>query len=109
MSVRQMAVFALVAAFVAMQLLIPAVALFESRPARFGWQMYSALPRLPQAWVIDSDGNQRPVDLTDLFAVRRAEIDYEDVLRAGLCVATGAAAIRIQGSAGAEMETLTCP
>ena len=109
MSRRRIAAIALVAAFVAMQLLVPAVALFETRPARFGWQMYSALPRLPQAWVIDAAGAQRPVDLTDLFAVRRAEIDYEDVLRAGLCEATGAAAIRIQGLVSAEPETLTCP
>lgn len=109
MSVRRATVITLVAAYLAVQLLVPALALLEPRPAHFGWQMYSALPRLPQAWVLETDGTERPVDLTELFAVQRAEIDYGDVLRTGLCDATGAAAIKLQRSGDAEPETVTCP
>jgi hypothetical protein len=109
MSLRRIAVITIVAAFLAVQLVVPTLALFERRPAHFGWQMYSALPRVPQAWVLGGDGTERPVDLTELFAVQRAEIDYGDVLRAGLCDATGAAAIKLQHSGDAEPETVTCP
>jgi hypothetical protein len=104
---RTMIVGVLVAAFLCLQLAVPAVALFGPRPGRFAWQMYSALPDLPQAWVVEADGDERLVDLTRLFAVRRAEIDYVAVMRAGLCDATGAAAVRIQ-PAHAPSELVAC-
>lgn len=86
---------ALVAFFLAVQVLMPAAALFGHRPARFAWQMYSALPDLPRAWAIAADGSEQPVNLGRLFAVQRAEIDYVSVLRTGLCDATGASSVRI--------------
>jgi len=97
----------LVAAFLCLQLAIPVVALFGPRPGRFAWQMYSALPDVPQAWIVEADGHELQVDLSRLFAVRRAEIDYVAVLRAGLCDATGAAVIRIQ-PAQAPAELVAC-
>ena len=42
---RTLAISVVVAAFLAVQVLVPLVALFGPRPARFSWQMYSALPR----------------------------------------------------------------
>jgi hypothetical protein len=99
---------AFVAVFLALQVGVPAIALFGPRPARFAWQMYSALPPVPKAWTVAADGSQNPVDLTTLFAAQRAEIDYESVLREGLCEATGAAGIRIQATEDAAIEEIPC-
>jgi hypothetical protein len=97
----------LVAAFLAIQLALPAVALFGPRPARFAWQMYSALPDMPRAWTVSADGSEQPIDLGQLFAVQRAEIDYAAVLRTGLCDTTGALAVKIQ-PAHADPEVIEC-
>jgi hypothetical protein len=98
----------LVAAFLAAQLVVPVTALFGPRPARFAWHMYSALPQLPHAWTVSADGIEQPVDLGSLFAVQRAEIDYAAVLRAGLCDATGAPAVKIQAADAAQQELIEC-
>jgi hypothetical protein len=95
---------ALIVAFLALQLAVPAVALFGPRPARFAWQMYSALPDVPKAFAVEADGTEHPVDLQRLFAVQRAEIDYASVLRTGLCDATGSSAIRLEFADGRDQE-----
>ena len=106
---RALAISVLIVAFLALQLLVPVMALFGPRPGHFAWHMYSALPQVPRAWTVAADGSEHPVDLGTLFAVQRAEIDYADVLRAGLCDATGAAAVRIQSHSADESEPIACP
>lgn len=108
MSVRRAAVTVFIAAFLAVQLVVPALALFGERPARFGWQMYSAFPGMPEAWVVQADGTERPVNLTEIFAAQRAEIDYAAVLLAGLCDVTDAAAIKVQRADDAAPEMMAC-
>jgi hypothetical protein len=105
---RTLAVSVVIVAFLLVQIAVPVVALFGPRPGRFAWQMYSALPDVPRAWTVASDGTEQPVDLDALFAVRRAEIDYLTVLRTGLCDATGAHAVRIEASDGDEPELIAC-
>jgi hypothetical protein len=105
---RATLVAAFIATFLVLQVAVPAGALFGPRPARFAWQMYSALPPVPKAWTVAADGTQQPVDLATLFAAQRAEIDFESVLREGLCDATGAAAIRIQATEDAAIEEIPC-
>lgn len=99
----------LIAAFLAVQLVVPAVALFAPRPARFGWHMYSALPPVPQAWIVHADGSSEAVDVTSLFVVPRAEIDYAAALRDRLCGISRAVEIRVQPDADAPMESIRCP
>ena len=106
---RTLAISVVIVAFLLVQVLVPVAALFGSRPARFGWHMYSALPDVPRAWTVAADGTAKPVDLDTLFAVRRAEIDYAAVLRTGLCDATGAPAVKIRASDSTEPELITCP
>ena len=107
LGIRTALVSVLVAAFLAIQVIVPTVALFGPRPARFAWQMYSALPDMPRAWVLNRDGTEQPIDLGQLFAVQRAEIDYAAVLRTGLCEATGFSAVKIQ-PAHADPEVIEC-
>jgi hypothetical protein len=97
-----------VAAFLAVQVVVPALALVGDRPGRFGWQMYSAFPGQPAAWVVEADGTEHPLDLGELFAVERAEIDYAAVLLSGLCDVTDAAAIKVERAGDTEPETVAC-
>lgn len=106
---RTLAISVVIVAFLALQVLVPLMALFGPRPGRISWQMYSALPRVPHAWTVAADGTERPVDLAALFAVQRAEIEYSAVLRAGLCDLTGAPAVKIQDDEGAQPELIACP
>ena len=94
--------------FLTVQLVLPAIALFGPRPARFAWQMYSALPPVPRAWTVQGDGTTQEVDLVPLFAARRAEIDYQAVLREGLCDKTDAPRIRLQLRDGDPIEEMRC-
>jgi hypothetical protein len=95
------------AAFLTVQVALPVIGLFGERPGRFGWQMYSAFPSLPEAWLVRADGTQERVDLGPLFAMQRAEIDYVAALRAGLCDVAGATAIRVVPAEG-DPETVPC-
>jgi hypothetical protein len=101
------AVFVVV--FVAFQLVVPAVTLFAHRPARFGWQMYSALPDLPQAWLVDAAGKETRVELGPLFAESRAEIDYAAALRSGLCHLPGTASVKLLEPDATVPEIVDCP
>jgi hypothetical protein len=105
---RTLAISVVVAAFLALQLLVPLAALFGPRPGRFAWQMYSALPRVPHAWAVAADGTETPIDLGPLFAVQRAEIDYVAVLRAGLCEVVPAPAVKLQGDKADDPELISC-
>jgi hypothetical protein len=105
---RTLAISVVIVAFLLVQVAVPLVALLGHRPGRFAWQMYSALPDVPRAWTVASDGTERAVDLDAVFAVRRAEIDYVAVLRTGICDATGAPAVKIQANDGDEPELIAC-
>lgn len=100
-------VAAFLAVFLVWQLAMPTAALFGPRPERFGWQMYSAFPPLPQAWTVDASGAETPVDVKRFFAQLRAEIDFAAALRAGLCDASGAVAVRISDPRGTT-EVIEC-
>lgn len=93
--------------FLTIQLVLPVVALFGGRPGRLGWQMYSAMPSVPTAWMVSADGSLTRLQLGDVFALQRAEINYRLVLPANLCETTDAFAIRLKvGSEPAE--TIQC-
>ena len=98
----------LAVAFLVVQVAVPTVALFGPRPSRFGWHMYSALPPVPQAWIVRENGSEEIVDVTSLFVVPRAEIDYATALRDRLCAVSGAVEVRVQPDADAATEVISC-
>jgi hypothetical protein len=106
---RTLITAAFVVLFMAWQLLVPAAMLFTQRPARFGWQMYSALPDLPRAWLLDAAGQETSVEVSSLFAENRAEIDYAAALRAGLCDLPGTAAVKLWEADKPSPELIECP
>jgi hypothetical protein len=97
---RTLAVAAFLAVFLVWQLVIPTAALFGPRPQRFGWQMYSTFPDLPKAWTIGATGIETQVDVTEYFAQIRGEVDFAAALRAGLCDASGAVAVKVSDPRG---------
>jgi hypothetical protein len=64
---------------------VPVAALFDARPARFGWQMYSTLNPAPAASIEDASRTLVPVDLDALIADPRAEIRWSGSLADLLC------------------------
>jgi hypothetical protein len=105
---RTLVIGAIIVLFVAWQVLVPAAMLFAHRPARAGWQMYSALPDLPRAWVVDASGHEQPVVVSPLFAENRAEIDYAAALGAGLCDVSGAVAVKVWEADQPAPELIEC-
>lgn len=62
-------------AFLTLQVAVPTVLLFGPRPARFGWQMFSAHTTAPAFAVEHADGSRALVDVDDYFAFRRGDLD----------------------------------
>jgi hypothetical protein len=104
---RTLIVAAFLAIFLVWQLAMPTAALFGPRPQRFGWQMYSTFPDLPKAWTMDGAGVETQVEVRHYFAQLRAEVDFAAALRAGLCDASGAVAIKVSDPRGTT-ETVQC-
>ena len=100
---RTLAAAVFVTLFVVVQFAVPAVALFGPRPARGGWQMYSAFPDVPSVWLVDAAGNETQVDANQFFAQLRAEIDFAAALRAGVCDASGAVAVKLSSHGTTEL------
>jgi hypothetical protein len=82
---RRAVAAAFVAAFLVVALAMPVIGLFRDRPASFSWHMYSALGSLPDVTVVDVTGAELAVDLDELLASRRAEVDYVPALVERLC------------------------
>lgn len=104
---RTLVVAALLTIFLIWQVAMPTAALFGPRPQRFGWQMYSTFPDLPKAWTIDATGVETSVEVKQYFAQLRAEVDFAAALRAGLCDASGAVAVKVADPRGTT-ETVQC-
>lgn len=57
-------------------ILVPAAALDDGRPARFGWHMYAASVDLPRIEVVLSDGSREERNIANIASGFRPEIDY---------------------------------
>lgn len=75
----------LLAAVVAAQLVVPAIALLGTPPTRFGFQMYSAQGGVVVE-VVDRAGREVPIDLGEVVAgTPRPELDWTGVLPERIC------------------------
>lgn len=103
---RRQAWLALVVVALVLQSAVAAVALTEPRPARYAWQMYSAVPYTPPAWTVRGN-EERGLAVNELFVRGRAEIDRVVLLRDQGCDLVEADAIRFELPDG-RAETVTC-
>lgn len=75
-------------AVIGVQIALPALALVNDPPARFGFQMYSALGGVSLE-TVNADGETIDVDLEDIVAGSlRPEFDWTRVLPERVCQAT---------------------
>ncbi len=104
---RKQASILFCAAFLAVQVAVPAWQLSQPRPARFGWQMYSGIKPQPRMFTITEDGGQREVDLRRHVGYQRIDLDYVAFLPPHLCqTIPGVQAVRVQ--IGEKSETREC-
>lgn len=74
----------LVVAVVALQFLVPLIALTLERPVRFGFQMFSGFGAV-RLLVTDHSGERREVAMEDVAVSYRAEIDWLQRMPEHLC------------------------
>jgi hypothetical protein len=97
-------------AFLAFQLALPVAQLiWASRPARFGWQMYSAASAPPRFELIAADGSAQPVDIAPYVASLRGDVPVARFLPPHLCILfPHTVAVRYQAPVTAPPRTYPC-
>jgi hypothetical protein len=82
---RTIAAVAFFFSVLVIQVGIPLIQLWAPRPARFGWQMFTARPAPTRYTLVFHDGTRKPVDLEPYVAKSRGEMDVETALPPHLC------------------------
>ena len=96
--------------FLLIQTGMPLVQLWAPRPARFGWQMFSATPQRNRFSLVMRDGTGQPVDLRLYVAQSRGEVDLEEALPPHLCrVVPDVASVRITAADSKQPRVYKCP
>ncbi|HEU4887219.1 MAG TPA: hypothetical protein VFV49_04985 [Thermoanaerobaculia bacterium] len=96
--------------FLLIQTAVPLVRLGAPRPARFGWQMFSAAPQRPRFTLVLRDGTSQPADLRLYVAQSRGEVDLEKALPPHLCrVVPDLASVRITTPDSKQPRVYECP
>jgi hypothetical protein len=103
---RRRSALAVVALGLVIQVVVAAGALTGDRPARYGWQMYSAAVEMPRLWAVDGD-DEREVRVTDALVHPRGDIDWAALVRERGCDLVDAEAIRYELADGTRA-TLEC-
>jgi hypothetical protein len=71
--------------YLALQVIVPAIALGKARPQRFAWQMYSFLRPQARFVVVFPDRGPERIEPTRYVARNRGEVPYEKYLPPHLC------------------------
>jgi len=96
--------------FLLIQTAVPLVRLWAPRPARFGWQMFSARQQRARFSLVLRDGTVQPVKLDRYVAQSRGEVDLEAALPRHLCrVVPDLAAVQINAPGSKQPRFYKCP
>jgi hypothetical protein len=96
--------------FLLIQVGVPLLRLWSPRPARFGWQMFSASPQQIAFSLVLRDGTSQPVSLGRYVAQSRGEVDLEDRLPPHLCrVVPDVASVEITKPGSTQRRVYRCP
>jgi hypothetical protein len=96
--------------FLLIQTAVPLVQLWAPRPARFGWQMFSATQQRPRFSLVMRDGTRRPANLRLYVAQSRGEVDLEKALPRHLCrVVPDVASVQITAPDSKQPRVYKCP
>lgn len=99
-------------AFLLVQLVVPLYQLTQPRPARFGWQMYSAISldlMVEPFHIEDAAGELHPVAFATHLARARPEIDYRTLLPPYLCHVRADAVAVVRDRRGTTTLRHSCP
>lgn len=95
--------------FLSVQLTIATAALFEPRPARWGWQMYSGVKTRAAFTIVRANGDREDVVLTDYLGQPRGDIDLIGRLPGYICkVEPDAVTIEINPPGDEAMTEVRC-
>lgn len=107
---RTVAAAAFVVLFLLIQAGVPLIRLWAPRPARFGWQMFSANPQRVRFTLVMRDGTSQPVNLRPYVGNSRGEVNLETALPSHLCrVVPDLASVRIAAPGSKESRVYRCP
>ena len=96
--------------FLMIQTAVPLVQLWAPRPARFGWQMFSARQSRARFSLVLRDGAVQPVKLDLYVAQSRGEVDLEEALPRHLCrVVPDLTAVQITAPSAKQPRFYQCP
>ncbi len=96
--------------FLSIQIGVPLIRLWAPRPARFGWQMFSARQQRPRFSLVLRDGTSRPVNLGPYVAQSRGEVDLENALPPHLCrTVPDVASVQITAPDAEQPRVYPCP
>lgn len=96
--------------FLLIQTAVPLVQLWAPRPARFGWQMFSARQQPSRFLLVMRDGTSQPANLPLYVAQSRGEVDLEKALPQHLCrVVPDVASVQITAPDSKQMRVYKCP
>ncbi len=98
---------AFVTIYLLFQFSLPVVKLFEERPARFGWQMYSGYRTFPTVELVYRD-SVAPIDAESLVVRNRLDMDFAPHLTRHFCRRTPAEAVIVRGSGLANEWVVRC-
>ena len=79
--------------YLALQIAVPTYRLFQPRPTRFGWQMFSASSVPPRGSLVYPTGNKEISPVAYIGNVR-SDLDYERYALPQICKQSGAQSIR---------------
>lgn len=106
---RSVAAAAFLVSFLLVQTAVPLVRLAAPRPARFGWQMFTAVPQRASYTLVLRNGSRAPARLTTYVAASRGEMDLEGALPRHLCrVVPDLASVEVVGPRSAEPRVYSC-
>jgi hypothetical protein len=80
---RAAAVFFVV--YLAIQVIVPVLRLFDARPSRWGWQMYAGTKAPISADLIREDGTMKTVPVAFYLGNYRSDLDLLEALPPYLC------------------------
>lgn len=96
--------------FLLIQTIVPLVRLWAPRPARFGWQMFSAMQPRARFTLVMRDGTSHPADLTRYVALSRGEVELEKALPGHLCrVVPDLASVQVFAPGLKQARVYPCP
>jgi hypothetical protein len=109
-SAKDLLTVVFVGSYLLVQTVVPLMALTRSRPARFGWQMFSATPSGVAFTLIFDDGRRQVTDVRPFIGQTRGELVLDDDLPPHLCrLNPGVVAVEVAHTSRRDSRRYSCP